>query len=334
MWVTWGISLVVLAALGWFFRSELGFIAEGLRRLRDARPLPVVLVVVCAFGAIGAMSEVMRQLIRAGQVPVPFRETTAITLASNSWSATLPAGPAFAALLTFQVQRSWGASVALSGYFMFLSSIVSTMWLAIIGLAGVFFLNADMALGSLVAAVALMVAATGAIFWVTSHPDTIERWLRKQHLLRGEVLDRVITEVDMLRQVHLTRPAFARVAGFSLTHRLLDLTTLWASVWAVSDAMPLLRAQENATTMAGVALAYLAAKLAGSAQVTPAGLGTVEAALIAPLVMTGMTAADATSAALIYRLISFALVTIVGWIIYVWHYARRGLTYAAVNRRS
>ena len=76
--------------------------------------------------------------------------------------------------------------------------------------------------------------------------------------------------------------------------------------------------------MAGVALAYLTAKLAGSAQVTPAGLGTVEAAIIATLVATGMTAVDATGAAIIYRLISFALITIIGWLIYFWHYARKG----------
>lgn len=331
-WITWGISLGVLAALGWFFRGELDFIAEGLRQLRHAEPIPVFLVAVFAFAAIAAMSEVMRLLIRAGKVEVPLRETYAITLASNAWSTTLPAGPAFSALLTFQVQRRWGASVALCGYFFFLSGVMSSMWLALIGVAGVFFLQASMSLTSLLGTVALMAAATGAIFWVTAHPDTIQRWLRRLQRRPGGLVSRIIDEVDKLRFVHLTRPAFAAVAGASLTHRLCDLLALWSCVWAVSGAMPWLEAAPNSTTLAGVALAYLAAKLAGSAQVTPGGVGTVEAALIAPLVATGMTAADATSAAIIYRLISFALVTIIGWVIYVWHYARHGLTYAALNR--
>lgn len=333
-WLTWGVSLAILVALGWFFRDQLGFIEEGLGRLRHAQPLPVALVVVFAFGAVVAMSEVMRRLIRAGQVAVPLRETFAISMASNAWSTTLPAGPAFSAILTFQVQRGWGASVALCGYFLFLSSVLSSLFLALIGLAGVFFLNADMALHSLILTLVLMLAATGAIFWVTSHPATLERWLRSQNLLTGDKRERAIEEVRKLGKVHLSRPSFIAVAGFSLSHRLLDMLALWACVWAVSGELPWLRAGENATTMAGVALAYLTAKIAGTAQVTPGGLGTVEAAIIAPLVATGMTAVDATSAAIIYRLISFALVTIIGWVIYFWHYARKGLTYQALNRKD
>ena len=127
---------------------------------------------------------------------------------------------------------------------------------------------------------------------------------------------------------------FAVVAGASLVHRLADMAALWASVWAVTGEIPWLRAGADDTTLAGVALAFLAAKLAGSAQVTPGGLGTVEAALITPLVATGLTVVHATSAAIIYRLISFALITIIGWVIYFAHYARDGFSYAALNRKE
>ena len=333
-WLTWIVSLLILIALGWFFRGHLSFIAEGLTRLRHAEPLPVVLVVLFAFGSIAGMAEVMRLLIKAGKIEVPLRETYAITLASNSWSTTLPAGPAFAAILTFQVQRGWGASVALCSYFLFLSSIISSMFLALIGVAGVFFLNADMALGSLLTTIFLMLAAMGAIFWITSHPATIQRWLNHQRVLKGAKLARVRQEVDNLDEVHLSRGPFAVICISSLLHRLCDMLALWASVWAITGEIPWLRAAEDHTTMAGIALAFLAAKLAGSAQVTPGGLGTVEAALIAPLVATGLTAAHATSAAIIYRLISFALVTIIGWVIYFVHYASKGLTYQALNRKD
>ena len=132
----------------------------------------------------------------------------------------------------------------------------------------------------------------------------------------------------------MSRGPFAVICISSLLHRLCDMLALWASVWAITGEIPWLRAAEDHTTMAGIALAFLAAKLAGSAQVTPGGLGTVEAALIAPLVATGLTAAHATSAAIIYRLISFALVTIIGWVIYFVHYASKGLTYQALNRKD
>ncbi|WP_165243123.1 lysylphosphatidylglycerol synthase transmembrane domain-containing protein [Corynebacterium lizhenjunii] len=329
--LSWCISLGILAALGWFFREELDFLQEGLRRLRHAELGPVLLVTVFSFGGVAAMSQVMRLLLAAGDNRVPLRETFAISMASNAWSTTLPAGPAFAAVLTFQVQRRWGASVALCSYFLFISALVSSMWLALIGIAGVFFLKVDMALGSLLATVALMVVAMAVIFWMTKHPAEVSRWLGGRSF-RGA--RRLAAEMQHFHGIHLSRWAFSRVATWSLLHRLLDLLALWASVWAVTGQPPLFHAAENHTTIAGVALAYLTAKLAGSAQVTPAGLGTVEAAIITPLVATGLTAVDATSTAVIYRLISFALVTIIGWIIYFAHYARQGLTYQALNRKD
>ncbi|MEX3506744.1 YbhN family protein [Corynebacterium sp. LK2590] len=333
-WLQWVAALVILAVLIWVFRDELDFLQDGFRRLRTADPLAAGLVVVASLGAIVAMAEVMRLLIRAGGVPVPLKETTAITLASNAWSTTLPAGPAFSAILTFHVQRGWGTSVALAGWFFVLSSAVSTMWLVLIGLGGVVFLNAQMQVLSLLLTLTAVVALCGLVFWVSNHPRAIERWLSRQKLLRGGKRDALIKQVRNLSEVHLNRWQFAQVAGYSLANRLLDMASLWACVWAITGDVPALHAGEDQTTLAGIALAYLTAKLAGSAQVTPAGLGTVEAAIIASLVATGMTAIDATGAAVVYRLISFALITVIGWIVYFWHYARNGLTYAALNRKD
>ena len=112
------------------------------------------------------------------------------------------------------------------------------------------------------------------------------------------------------------------------------MVALWACVWAVSGAIPWINAGENETTLAGVTLAYITAKLAGSAQITPAGLGTVDAAIIATLVATGMTAVEATGTAVIYRLISFALMTAIGWVVYFWHYARKGLKMSSLSTTS
>lgn len=331
-WIRLLVSLAILIALGWFFRDELDFIGEGLRRLEHAQPLAIIAVIIASSGAIFAMSEVMRWLMRAGGLDVPPTETAAITLASNAWSTTLPAGPAFSAVLTFHVQRSWGATVALGGWFLVVSSAISTLWLVIIGLGAVLFLNADMALWSLLATLLAMVALTATLFWITNNPRTIENWVRRLSFVRGEKQEGIVTQIRNLDEVHLSRWQFAVVSFHSLANRLLDMLSLWACVWAVTDNLPALNADADHAPIAGVALAYITAKLAGSAQVTPAGLGTVEAAIIATLVATGLTAVDATSAAIIYRLISFALMTIIGWVVYFWHYARRGITYAALNR--
>ena len=82
----------------------------------------------------------------------------------------------------------------------------------------------------------------------------------------------------------------------------------------------------------GVTLAFIMTKLAGAAQVTPGGVGTVEAAAVASLVAAGMTLIDATAATLIYRIISFVLITAIGWVVHVICYAGRGYMLGAPSR--
>ncbi len=78
---------------------------------------------------------------------------------------------------------------------------------------------------------------------------------------------------------------------------------LAASVLAVGGHIPLTSA----------AVVYLTGAALGSAVPTPGGLGAVEAALAAGLTATGMAAATAVSAVLLFRLLTFWLPVPVGW---------------------
>ena len=243
-WLRLIVSLIVLLILIYVFRDELDFLREGFSRLSHSDPAAVALVVIASIVAVLAMGEVMRLLIRAGGVHVPASETAALTLAANAWSTTLPAGPAFSAILTFYVQRTWGASVMLCGWFFVLSSAISTMWLVLIGLGGVLFLNADMALWSLIGTLVLMLALSGGLFWLTNHPDTIIRWLNRQKLVKGSKREAIVDQVKNLEEVHLTRRQFAWVSFYSLANRLIDMVSLWGCVWAVTGHLPALHAGE------------------------------------------------------------------------------------------
>lgn len=333
--LSWLIGLALLVAVLWAFREELDFISQGLGQLRHAHRGAVAVVVSAAVLSLVAMAYVMALLIRAGGVPVSLAQATAITFASNAWSTTLPAGPAFSAALTFAVQRSWGASAALCAWFLVLSAAVSTVWLVVIGLVGVVLLGAKISISSLIVSIVIMVSLTWLTFWAANHPETLRAWLLRRrlvrHRLRPKQREALLRHISNLGKVHLTATQFSAVAFFSLANRALDMLALWACVWAATGDIPGFSSAADRTTLAGVALAYITAKLAGSAQITPAGLGTVEAAIIATLVATGMTAVSATAAAVVYRLISFAAMTLVGWIIYAAVYARRGLTYRSLS---
>lgn len=332
-WVRWLAPLAVLTLVLFLFRDQLPFLGEGFERLLRADPQGVLVAVVASVFSLLAMAEVMRLLLAAGGTRVPLWEAGALTLASNSWSTTLPGGPAFSAVFTFQIQRSWGASVILCGWFFVLSSAISTMWLVVIGLAAVWFLGANVSVGSLLVTLAVTTVLSWAVYWAANHPGHLERWVRSllprlNRLLRRRPdagLDATVEQIRQLETVRLSPRRFAVAGTHSLLNRLFDVLTLWACVWAVTGVLPGLDKIPDHTTLMGVLLAYVTAKLAGSAQVTPAGIGTVEGAIIATLVATGMTAGDATAAALIYRLISFAFISALGWIVYFMRYARRGL---------
>jgi uncharacterized protein (TIRG00374 family) len=60
--------------------------------------------------------------------------------------------------------------------------------------------------------------------------------------------------------------------------------------------------------------AYIGASVVASASPTPGGVGAVEAALIAGLTSIGVPVAQATPAVLVYRLITYWLVMLPGWI--------------------
>ena len=67
-------------------------------------------------------------------------------------------------------------------------------------------------------------------------------------------------------------------------------------------------------SIAAIALVYLAAAVVGQAAPTPGGLGAVEAAMAAGLTAAGIDPGIAISATLIFRLLTFWLPTIPGWL--------------------
>lgn len=73
------------------------------------------------------------------------------------------------------------------------------------------------------------------------------------------------------------------------------------------------RAFTTESSIAAIALVYLAGSIVGQAAPTPGGLGAVEAALAAGLTAAGIDPGIAISATLIFRLMTFWIPTIPGW---------------------
>ena len=69
-------------------------------------------------------------------------------------------------------------------------------------------------------------------------------------------------------------------------------------------------------SLAGLTVAYAAARAVGSIPLMPGGLLVVEAVLVPGLVSSGMTLAAAISAMLIYRLVSWIFISAIGWVVF------------------
>ena len=94
------------------------------------------------------------------------------------------------------------------------------------------------------------------------------------------------------------------MSGGGLGRALVDLAALVIALAAFGST----------PSIAALGAAYIGASVLASASPTPGGVGAVEAALIAGLTGIGVSVSQATPAVLVYRLITYWLVMLPGWI--------------------
>ncbi|AWS49163.1 lysylphosphatidylglycerol synthase transmembrane domain-containing protein [Streptosporangium sp. 'caverna'] len=141
-------------------------------------------------------------------------------------------------------------------------------------------------------------------------------------LLAAAVLIVVIMGIPRLRRLIITRlrPLFSGVIP-----RLLDVIqsprkivqgftgTLLLTIFFVVCLDACVHAFGGSLSFAAVAIVFLAGNAIGSAAPTPGGLGAVEGALSLGLTLSGLTYEVATSAVLLFRLLTFWLPVLPGW---------------------
>lgn len=305
-WLRWLAPLAVLVLVLVVFRDRMPFLGQAWELARHADTGFLLGAVLSANLAMCAMSAVMQILLNVHRRVANPVNTNAIVYASNAWSTSVPGGPAISAWLTYRVHRSWGASTGVCGWFFVVSGALSTVWMALIGVAAVVFLGAELSPVTLAVSLGGAVAIMAGVFWAIMHPAALKRWTpTRAHSL-----------IDQVAAIRITPGAFVLAALFSLLNQLLDVLTLLLCAAAVTDSR---------LSVSAICLAFIMTKLAGAAQITPGGVGTVEPVAVAMLVAGGFSLSDATATTLIYRLISFALITAFGWVVYATTYARMGL---------
>ena len=307
-WAVLGVVAIVLAvevALGW------DQLSKAWMSLYDANWWWLLASVVAAAASMHSFAQIQRTLLRSAGVHVKQLRSEAAFYAANSLSTTLPGGPVLSATFLLRQQRMWGASTVVASWQLVMSGVLQAVGLAVLGLGGAFMLGAKdnplSLLFTLGGFVALLLLAQA----VASRPELIEgiggRVLAWVNSVRGKPADTGLEKwretLRQLESVSLGRRDLGVAFSWSMLNWIADVACLGFAAYAAGDH----------ASVAGLTVAYAAARAVGTIPLMPGGLLIVEAVLVPGLVSSGMSLPSAISAMLIYRLISWLLIAAVGW---------------------
>jgi uncharacterized protein (TIRG00374 family) len=310
-WVVLGVVAIVLAveiALGW------DQLAKAWKSLFEANWWWLLAALLAAVASMHSFAQIQRTLLKSAGVHVKQLRSEAAFYAANSLSTTLPGGPVLSATFLLRQQRIWGASTVVASWQLVMSGVLQAVGLAVLGLGGAFFLGAKNNPFSLLFTLGGFVALLLLAQAVASRPELIEgigtRVLAWVNSIRGRPADTGVAKwretLMQLESVSLGRRDLAVAFSWSLFNWIADVACLGFAAYAAGDH----------ASVAGLTVAYAAARAVGTIPLMPGGLLIVEAVLVPGLVSSGMSLPSAISAMLIYRLISWLLIAAVGWVVF------------------
>jgi uncharacterized protein (TIRG00374 family) len=262
----------------------------------------------------GALSSLQRRLLRAGEVSIPTPSMFGITVAAQAIQYSFPGGSVIYLAYLFRQFRRWRADDLLAGWVLVAFNLVIFVTLAFLSAAGLALAYGIGSTYNLVEVIVGLVAfsalltilvverrrliphATRLIAWSQRH----FHWPHKGQPA-AEVVDAWTTE---LQAINPTRKVWIRCLVLGMASWLADLSCLILAFFAVGVGVP----------WQGLLLAYGAGQLASVLPITPGGLGAVEGSITIALVTFGGAAESTVAAVLLYRLMSFWMVVLIGWV--------------------
>ena len=313
-WVRWaiiGVAVVVLAVEVVLVWDQL---AKAWKSLLSANWWWVLAAVVAALASMHSFAQIQRTLLKSAGVYVKQWRSEAAFYAGNALSTTMPGGPVLSATFVYRQQRLWGASPVVASWQLVMSGVLQVVGLGLLGLGGAFMLGASKNPLSLIFTLGGFVALLLLAQSVASNPQQIDgigvRVLSWFNSLRGKPADTGLDKwremLEQLESVSLSRRALSVAFSWSLFNWVADVACLAFAAYAAGGK----------PSLAGLTVAYAAARAVGAIPLMPGGLLVVEAVLVPGLVTSGMTLASAISTMLIYRLVSWIFISAIGWVVF------------------
>ena len=313
-WLRWALLALAVIVLTVQFALVHDQLAKAWKSLYSANWLWVLAAVVAAMASMHSFAQIQRTLLRSAGVHVRQWRSEAAFYAGNALSTTMPGGPVLSATFIYRQQRMWGASPVVASWQLVMSGVLQVIGLALLGLGGAFLLGATKNPMSLIFSLGGFVTLILLAQAVATRPELIDgigaRVLSWVNAIRGKPTGTGLTKwreiLTQLESVQLGRRVLGKAFGWSLFNWIADVACLLFACYATGGH----------PSIAGVIVAYAAARAVGSIPLMPGGLLVVEAVLVPGLVSSGMPLAAAISAMLVYRLISWIFIAAIGWVIF------------------
>ena len=313
-WLRWVVIAIAVTVLTVEIVMVWEQLAKAWHSLLTATWWWVAAAALAALGSMHSFAQIQRTLLRSAGVRVKQWRSEAAFYAGNALSTTLPGGPVLSATFVYRQQRLWGASPLVASWQLVMSGVLQVVGLALLGLGGAFLLGASKNPLSLIFSLGGFVALLVLGQSVAANPQQIDsigvRVLSWLNTLRGKPSDTGLRAwrktLGQLESVRLSRRTLTVAFSWSVFNWVADVACLACAAYA-SGGHP---------SLAGLTVAYAAARAVGAIPLMPGGLLVVEAVLVPGLVSSGMTLAASISAMLIYRLVSWVFISAIGWAVF------------------
>ena len=314
------ITVAALAGLAAAAVAERAAVTASFAVLGHPHSLWIPAAVLLESVSMAAFAIMLRRLLAAGGASVGIRPVLATAYAANAVSVSVPlAGPGLATAFTFRRFTRQGADAPLAGWSLLAGGVVSSAAAALVvvagGLASGNILAAAVAVPGGVLTMAVLAAAGAAARRprIGGGLERLAAWAVRQASRlsgrpAGEPGQIIRAWTQRLGSLQLPLRGWLMVAALAVANWLGDAAVLAVSIQATGATVP----------WHDLLLVYASGIAAQSLNITPGGLGVTEAALGAALVGAGLGAGPALAAVLLYRLASFWLVALVGWLVLFW----------------
>ncbi len=327
------VTVIVLALIFVLLIPKFGSYADAWAEIQGMTPAALALIGVSVLVMLGVYVWPYQAAIPG----LPYKPAFVIRQTSFMISNTIPAGGAFGLAIQFAMLSSYSVSVAAATAGIAVTSLWSLLMTLTLPVFGVLAALTTGQVQSQWVWVALAgVAATVAsvvVLWLILRSEQSahkvgelgNRMLLPVNRRRANPLDAVGMAIDLrdsTKDVVFGRWRWVTVSNYIVI--VAQFAVLWFSIQGVVGDQP------TTLTLAGAFAAFAISRMASMIPVTPGGLGTVDAALIALLTTFGLTNDQAVASALVWRACSWIPQVCLGVLTFIyWRVAQARVTRAA-----